>query len=127
MLIAISDATDPSRKRRKFLDDVGMIWFGDDRISFRGDVTFFDITHEQLIGMDRLADRQDVAAYFGAIHIILHFKNPDGSIRDFRLHPSGNLLVTSDSAALDRLATRIESWRQQLPVSIGFPVQVATP
>jgi hypothetical protein len=104
-------------------DDLGMLWFDQDRLVFLGDACAWSITRDQLSGIERAAMKSATSAYFGAVHVILVFRRDDGSSGAIRLHAPGRWTQTAKARALDDLADRIESWMSAalaLPPAIGF-------
>jgi hypothetical protein len=121
--------SDPDRKRRWFAgmveEDVGLLWFDAEQLTYFGDLGPWAITRDQLLSIDRLAHKRALASHFGVIHVVLQFRRPDGSESRVLLFTEGNWTQFRRAPALNRLADRLISWREgaipQLP-AIGFAV-----
>jgi hypothetical protein len=91
-------------------EDMGALWVGPDLLIYRGDNEQFDITREQLVQMERKADNRSTSVLGGIAHIILHVKQPDGSVRQIRLHTEGHWTMGRKRRAMDALAEAIARW-----------------
>lgn len=112
-LAGISDPAKSSlRKFTMVEEDVGMLWIRPERISYHGDRESFEISREQLIAIDRSADPGSLAAYGGAVDIILRFKQDDGEERRLRLHTEGNWTLFAIRKSLDSLASKLNTWHK---------------
>jgi hypothetical protein len=103
------------------------MWFDEDRIVFLGDVCPWSITRDQLLRIERAAMKSATSAYFGAVHVVLHFARPDGITGCVRLHRPGVRTQSANSRALDDLADRLESWKtgaRPFPPAMGFAVML---
>lgn len=122
--------TDPDRKRRRLFagvveEDMGTLWFDAEQLLYFGDLGPWAITRDQLISIDRLAHTKAVSSHFGAVHVVLRFRRPDGGEGRVCLHTQGNWTQTARARALDDLADRLASWRSGAipqPPAIGFAV-----
>lgn len=122
--------TDPDSKRRKTFamiveDDIGLLWFDAEQLLFFGDRGSWSITREQLLSIDRLAHKNAVSSHFGAVHVVLRFRRPDGTEGRIRLHTEGDWTQTARARALDDLADRLAGWQggaRPLPPAMGFAV-----
>jgi hypothetical protein len=111
--IGISDPARNSLKKMTLVEeDLGMLWIGDDVLSYRGDGQSFDVPRGDLLAVERKADAGAASSYFGAVHVIIRFRQPDGTERRVRLHPEQVWTQTGRARALNYLAERLESWRQ---------------
>src|SRR5688572_32674933 len=93
--IGISDPAKSTMK--KFLlveEDLGLLWFTPTHLTYRGDDAAWDVAREDLLHVERKADPGAVSAYFGAVHVILHVRQPDGTTRQIRLHPQSSWTLT---------------------------------
>lgn len=111
-LVGTSDASRSSFKRFPIVEqDVGMLWLMPGRLVYRGDRESFDLAPQQVATVERKADAGSAVSFFGAVHVILHVPQPDGSTRKIRLHPEGYWTAPAKSRALNDLADRLWSWK----------------
>jgi hypothetical protein len=124
-LMGISNPDRNSFKKFPLVEeDMGMLWISPSHISYRGDTTAWDFTRDEVLDVERRADAGGVSAYFGAVHVILHVQNPDGSQHRIRLHPEGKWTAAAMARDLERLAARIQLWRQNISADpSGIPYQ----
>jgi hypothetical protein len=116
--IGISDPAKGSMKKFFLIEeDLGLLWFTPTHLTYRGDSAAWDIYRDDLQEIERKVDPGAVSAYFGAIHVILHARQPDQSIRKIRLHPQSNWTLTRTTKALDSLARQIQSWKSNPPAN----------
>ena len=111
-------------------DDMGMMWFDQDRLVYFGDVCPWSIARDELLAIERAAMKSATSSYFGAVHVILVFRRPDGSEGRLRLHSQCAWTQTARARALDELADRLTSWKGgaiPLPPAIGFQVVAPAP
>jgi hypothetical protein len=110
--VGTSDPTKSSFRRFTIVErDMGLLWLHPGRLIYRGDREAFDLTPEQLLTIERKADAGSTSSYFGAVHVILHVAEPNGSVRKIRLHPKGNWTMPAGARALNELAERLWSWK----------------
>ena len=122
--------SDPDRKRRRWFagtveEDMGMLWFDADQLTYFGDSGPWAITRDQLLSIDRLAHKRALASHFGVIHVVLRYRRPDGSEGRVLLFTEGNWTQFRQARALDKLADRLISWREGAspqPLPLGFEV-----
>jgi hypothetical protein len=110
-------------------EDAGMLWFDADRLVYLGDRVPWSIAREELLAVERDAHKMATSSYFGAVHVVLHYRGPNGEGR-LRLHTEGDWTQTSRARALDNLADRLTSWHSggsPQPPAIGFAVIPAAP
>jgi hypothetical protein len=111
MPIGISDPNKSSLKKFTIIEeDLGMLWIGPDRLIYRGDAMGFDIERSQMMEVERKVDAGAVSAYFGAVHVIIRFRDADGAERRIRLHVESTWTMTGTARELDRLAKTIQDW-----------------
>jgi hypothetical protein len=111
MLVGISDpASGFVRRFGAIEEDMGALWVLPDRLSFRGDVEQFDLTREQIAGIERKADNRSTTVLAGIAHVILQARLPDGSVRQMRLHVEGQWTMGQKRRAMDALAAAMEGW-----------------
>jgi hypothetical protein len=111
MLVGISDPASGMVKRFSAIEeDMGGLWALPDRLAFRGDVEQFDITREQIAGIERKADNRSTTVLAGIAHVILQVRLPDGSIRQLRLHTEGQWTLGQKRRAMDALAEAVDGW-----------------
>ena len=109
--IGISDPSKSSIKKFTIVEeDLGMLWVTLDTLIYRGDTMGFEIGRSQMIEVERKVDAGAVSAYFGAVHVILRFRDTDGTERRIRLHVESAWTMTGTARELDRLAKTIEDW-----------------
>ncbi len=96
-------------------DDLGMLWLRPNGIFYRGDSQTLDIRRPQIIDVERKVDSGSMAAYAGAVHIIIHWRDTNEAERQTRLHLEDCWTLTGLARALDELADRIEKWRSTPP------------
>jgi hypothetical protein len=117
LLIGLSNPASGFSKRFSAIEeDMGVLWIGQNELVYRGDDDHFAISRSDLIQVERRADTRSTTMLAGIVHIILHFRIPDGSIRQVRLHIEGVLTMGQKRKAMDWLAQAIESWRATAPV-----------
>ena len=108
--------SDPGRNSfRRFglvEDDWGMLWIGPDRLVYWGDVAAWELPHGRLTAVERKADAGSSAAYFGAVHVILHFTDETGMSHRLRLHPMDGWTMTALARELDIIGARLTAWHQ---------------
>lgn len=113
MLAGISDPAKSSfRKFTMVEEDVGMLWLKPERILFHGDRGSFEIARDQLIAIERSCDPGSLAAYGGAVDIILHYKQDDGEEKRIRLHTEGNWTLRAIRKSLHSLALKLNAWQK---------------
>jgi hypothetical protein len=110
--MGVSDPTKNSMKKFPLVEeDMGMLWFSPTHLSFRGDVTSWDVARDDILDVERKADAGATSSYFGAVHVVLRVRTADGAERRVRLHPEGNWSSTGVARALDALAADLNLWR----------------
>jgi hypothetical protein len=110
VLAGISDPGKSSFKKLAMVEeDVGMLWLKPDRIVYHGDRESFEIEPEHLVAMERSTDPGSLAAYGGAVDIILRFKQ-DETERRVRLHTEGNWTLHATRSSLNELARKLNAW-----------------
>ena len=107
-------------------EDYGMLWIGDDRLVYWGDVDAWEVPHDRFIAVERKADAGSVSSYFGAVHVILRFFGPDGVERRVRVHSEGDWTQTGKARALNDIADRLTAW-QEMPRAGWVTGQAAFP
>ena len=89
---------------------MGAMWVGPEQLIYWGDNDGLSITREQLVQMERKADKGSNTILGGITHIILHVQQPDGSVRQIRLHTEGLWTMGQKRRVMDTLADAITSW-----------------
>jgi hypothetical protein len=113
MYVGISDPGKSSFKKMTVVEeDVGMLWMKGDELIYVGDSDTFRIQRGQLIEVERAADSGGMAAYGGAVHVILRFREAEGAERRIRLHTQGSWTLGGVAKTLDSLAQRLVSWQR---------------
>jgi hypothetical protein len=92
-------------------DDIGLLWLTPDSIRYRGDSQTFDIKRPELIEVERAVDKGSIAAYAGAVQIILHWKDEGGSSHKRRLHVESHWTLGALGRMFDDLGGKIEAWK----------------
>ncbi|HXC36109.1 MAG TPA: hypothetical protein VNV43_09560 [Candidatus Acidoferrales bacterium] len=111
MLVGISNPEGGMVKRFGAIEeDMGSIWVLPDRLAYRGDVEQFDLTREQIAGIERKADNRSTTVLAGIAHVVLQVRLPDGSIRQMRLHTEGQWTLGQKRRAMDALAQAVDGW-----------------
>lgn len=110
MLMGISNPARSSLKKMIIEEDVGMLWIDDNAISYRGDTDAFRIEHFQLEAVERTAHPWSTASLCGAVHVIIHFRNNDGTLRQVRFHPEGCLTYFAVKKSHDALAALLNGF-----------------
>ncbi len=111
-LVGLSNPASGLAKRFAAIEeDMGALWVGPEQLLYRGDNEQFGITREQLVQMERKADNRSTSVLGGIAHIILHVKQPDGSVRQIRLHTEGHWTMGQKRKAMDALAEAIAGWQ----------------
>ena len=96
-------------------EDMGALWITPDWIVYHGDGEQFKITRDQLVEMERKADRKSTTMLAGIAHVILHVKSPGGFDRQIRLHVEGLWTLGQKRKAMDALAEAIAHWHAHSP------------
>jgi len=120
ILTGISDPTKNSFKKLTLIeDDIGALWLGADQLIYWGDVDGFAFRREEIIELERRADAGSTSMLAGTRHVILHIRQPDGTVRQIRLHAEGHWTLSLNRQAMDALATAITQWHSaaQSPVA----------
>jgi hypothetical protein len=130
--IGISDPGKSSMKKFGMIEeDLGMLWIGADELTYYGDHTDWTIRHADLLEVQRIADGGSTSALFGAIHVILRFRTPEGGERRLRLHAEAPWTGTGKAKALNAIGERLDAWLATpspgWPVPQGFAVIAASP
>jgi hypothetical protein len=114
ILAGISDPAKSSFKKFTMVEeDVGMLWLKPGRIVYHGDRESFEIARNQLKGIERSSDPGSLAAYGGAVDIVLHFEQENGEERQVRLHTEGNWTLPAIRKSLDSLALKLNTWHKE--------------
>jgi hypothetical protein len=110
-------------------DDVGMLWFDANRLVYFGDRAPWSIARDELVAVERDAHKMATSSYFGAVHVLLHYRTTCGEGR-IRLHTQGDWNQTARARALDELADRLTSWHSggvPQPRAMGFAIVPPAP
>ncbi len=126
ILMGISDPSKSSFKKMTLIeDDIGALWIAGDQIIYWGDTDQFAVRREQLLQLERRADAGSTAMLAGTAHIILHVQQPDGSVRQIRLHPEGHWTLGRNRKATDGLAAAITDWHGAARLATPPPIPVS--
>lgn len=111
--IGISDPSKSSFKKMTMVEeDVGVLWLYENKLVYKGDNDSFDISREQFIEVERVADAGSTSAYFGNVNVIIRFWTADGPERRVRLHPETAWTLSGRAKESDRLADLITRWKE---------------
>jgi hypothetical protein len=114
--VAISDPDEGALAARRWFRryvaaDVGRLFFEPDRLRYVGDALDETLPRKHFIELERQVDKGDFASYSGARPIVLRWREGTGQERRLRLHGEGNWTGGAEARALEALARRIASWR----------------
>lgn len=113
MYAGISDPSKSSMKKFSLIeDDLGMLWLIDGTIRYKGDSQAFEIDRSQVTAVERTVDKGSIAAYAGAVHIIIRWRDGVGQDRMVRLHLEDYWTLSSLARKLDGLGTALEQWQR---------------
>jgi hypothetical protein len=125
ILMGISDPSKSSFKKMTLIeDDIGALWITPDQLIYWGDIDQFSIPRDQIIELERRADAGSTAMLAGTAQIILHVRQPDGTVRQIRLHPAGHWTLGRNRKATDVLAETIATWHGAARPTSPPPVPV---
>jgi hypothetical protein len=120
VLVGLSNPASGLGKRFAAIEeDMGALWVSPEALAFRGDVESFDLTRDQVVDAERRGDNRSVTMLAGIAHVVLHVRQPDGGIRQIRLHTEGCWTMGEKKRAMNALAETIEQWRQQGQVAVS--------
>jgi hypothetical protein len=110
--IGISDPTRNSFKKLTLIEeDLGMLWLEPNQLRYSGDSIAFTLAPNQVLTIERKADAGSTSAYFGAVHVIVHYLNEQGGESRVRFHTEGDWSLTAKARSLRKLADRLDSWK----------------
>ena len=113
LYVGVSDPSRNSFKKFSLIEeDLGVLWLAPGLLGYRGDATAWDLPREAVLGIERRADAGSTAAYFGAVAVILCYRDPAGQERRLRLHASGGWTMTATARKQNELAERLTTWLQ---------------
>ena len=107
----ISDPSVSSFRKGLIEDDVGMIWLDADAIVYRGDARNLNIKRSQLLQIERVVDKGSMAAYAGAVHVILLWQDDKGAQNRTRIHVMNCFTLSGIAHSLDKLADDLKRWQ----------------
>ena len=107
----ISDPSISSFRKGLIEDDVGMMWLDADAILYRGDARNLEIKRSQLLQIERVVDKGSMAAYAGAVHVILLWQDEKGAQNRTRIHVMNCFTLSGIARSLDKLAADLKSWQ----------------
>jgi len=109
----ISDPEVSSMKKFSMIeDDIGMLWITPEHIRYEGDSQSFRITRGELKGIERAVDRGSIAAYAGAVHVILSWTDSTGTTIKRRIHAENCWTLTDQAKKLDELDRKLNEWKK---------------
>ncbi|MEM8875233.1 MAG: hypothetical protein AAGD32_13375 [Planctomycetota bacterium] len=107
--------------------DFGMIWLTDEMLHFVGDSRRFDIHLHAVQGVERDAQKIDVAALFGARPAVLVFRDGAGKERRLKFYPSNYVTKIGRARRMNEFAERLIGWTRTPALAAqqvrGFEVQ----
>ena len=109
----ISDPAVSSFAKGLIEDDVGMMWLDADAIVYQGDARRLEIKRGQLLRVERTVDKGSMAAYAGAVHVILIWQGEKGVQIRTRIHVMNCFTLSGIARSLDKLADDLKSWQMQ--------------
>lgn len=109
----ISDPSVSSFRKGLIEDDVGMMWLDPDAIVYRGDARHLEIKRSQLLRIERVVDKGSMAAYAGAVHVILVWQDDKGVQNKTRIHTMNCFTLTGIACSLDKLAEELKGWQMR--------------
>jgi len=122
ILVGISNPASGYAKRFGMIEeDVGMLWVSPDRLVFWGDAEQFSLTREQVVQIERKADKRSTTMLWGLQHTILHVQMAAGAERQIRLHAEGLWTMGQKRRVMAHLAASVENWKSSVA-----PVAAAT-
>ncbi|MCJ8329944.1 MAG: hypothetical protein HRT89_03795 [Lentisphaeria bacterium] len=94
-------------------EDIGCLWLKDNEFLYIGDAEELRLTASDITAIERKKDWGSIEALFGAVHVIIVYKEDDEIIR-LRLHPTSQYwTVIGETEGLDILAEEITEWWEQ--------------
>ena len=109
----ISDPALSSFGKGLIEDDVGMMWLDSDAIVYCGDAKHLEIKRSQLLHIERKVDKGSMAAYSGAVHVILVWVDEKGVQNKTRIHTMHSFTLTGIARSLDKLAEDLKCWQMR--------------
>jgi hypothetical protein len=109
----ISDPSVSSFRKGLIEDDVGMMWLDADAIVYRGDAKRLEIKRNQLLQIERVVDKGSMAAYAGAVHVILQWQDEKNVQVRTRIHVMNCFTLSGVARALDKLEDDLKHWRMR--------------
>ncbi|MCX6986293.1 MAG: hypothetical protein NT118_16335 [Lentisphaerae bacterium] len=109
----ISDPSVSSFAKGLIEDDVGMMWLDADAIVYQGDARRLEIKRGQLVQIERKVDKGSMAAYAGAVHVILVWQDDKGAQNRTRIHVMNCFTLTGIARSLDKLADDLKRWQMR--------------
>lgn len=113
-LVGLSNPASGLAKRFGAIEeDMGALWITSQQLMFRGDVEQFDLNRGEVAQIERRGDNRSTTALAGIAHVILHVRQPDGGIREIRLHVEGLWTMGQKKKVMNTLAEAINQWHSQ--------------
>ncbi len=109
----ISDPSVSSFAKGLIEDDVGMMWLDADAIVYQGDARRLEIKRSQLLQIERTVDKGSMAAYAGAVHVILLWQDEKGVQNRTRIHVMNCFTLSGIARSLDKLADDLKNWQMR--------------
>ena len=112
--VGISDPAKSSFKKMSMVEeDVGIFWLYENELVYKGDGDSFNISREQFIELERVADAGSTSAYFGNVNVIIRYRADDGTEHRIRLHPETAWTMSGKAKHSDYLAENIIRWKER--------------
>jgi len=123
ILAGISNPASGFAKRFALIEeDMGVLWVSPDRLVFWGDVEQFSLTREEVVQIERKADKGSTTMLWGLQHTILHVRGATGVERQIRLHVEGLWTMGQKRRAMAHLAELVANWKSsEAPVAATSP------
>ena len=110
-LVGLSNPASGLAKRFAAIEeDMGAMWVTPDLLMYRGDREQWDLRRDQVTAIERKTDSHSTTMLAGIAHVILHVLQPDGSVRQIRLHVEGLWTMGRKKSVMNALADRIANW-----------------
>jgi hypothetical protein len=110
-LVGLSNPASGLAKRFAAIEeDMGALWVTPDLLMYRGDSEQWDLRRDQVLNIERKVDNRSTTVLAGIAHVILHAQQPDGTVRQIRLHVEGLWTMGQKKHVMDALASRITNW-----------------
>ena len=112
ILTGISNPASGFAKRFGLIEeDMGVLWVSPERLVFCGDGEQFSLTREQVVQIERKADKRSTTMLWGLQHTILHVQVAGDAERQIRLHAEGLWTMGQKRRVMAHVAGLVENWK----------------